>query len=154
MNRNLILMVGVAGSGKSTWLKNNAKGLVVSRDEIRFGMVDESEDYFAREDAVYKAYTDKIEFCLTHEVPYKNIYVDATHLTGKSRNRLLSNLSLKDVDVSIVFMNTPLEKCIENDSKREGRKCVGEQVIRNQYSQLVKPTHNEKFKYKYIMEVT
>lgn len=151
MSKNLYLMVGIAGSGKSTWLRNNAKGIVVSRDAIRFSMIKESDEYFAREDEVYKKFIEEINSALKDNI---NVYADATNLTGKSRNRLLSNLDLKDVDINIIFINTPVEKCLEQNSKREGRAKVAESVIYNQYNQLVKPTHNERHKYKNILEVT
>lgn len=150
MSKNLYLMVGIAGSGKSTWLKNNAKGIVISRDAIRFSMITDSDEYFAREDEVYKKFIEEINYAL---VDNNNVYADATNLTGKSRNRLLSNLNLNGVDVNIIFINTPVEKCIEQNSRREGRAKVAESVIYNQYNQLVKPSYNERYKYKNILEV-
>ena len=48
-------MCGPAGSGKSTWLIKQMKSktdVCISRDNIRFGLLKEGEDYFAHEDRV------------------------------------------------------------------------------------------------------
>ena len=58
--RNLFVMVGVPGSGKSTFLKENFEGKgnvkIVSRDAIRFSFVKPDEPYFSKESppAVYR----------------------------------------------------------------------------------------------------
>lgn len=151
--RNLYLMVGIAGSGKSTWIEKQDMTLSVhvSRDKIRFSMVDENEDYFAKETDVFNKFVNDIDYYLQNGL---DVYADATHLTGKSRNKLLSRLTLDNVSVTVIFFNTPVEVAIERNNQREGRAKVAESVIINQSKQLVKPTHNEKYKYDYIMEVT
>ena len=46
-------MVGIPGSGKSTWAKarckNNPHAAYISRDEIRFSLLKDEEEYFAKE---------------------------------------------------------------------------------------------------------
>ena len=49
--KNFYVLCGIAGSGKSTWINNHLaafKGYtkVVSRDDIRFMIVNEDEEYF------------------------------------------------------------------------------------------------------------
>ena len=53
----LILMMGVAGAGKSTWIKQNYPDVVpVSRDAIRFEILDEKGgEYFDHEDEVFNS---------------------------------------------------------------------------------------------------
>ena len=47
-------MSGVAGSGKSTWIKNNVKhsSWIVSRDAIRKNLIGD-ESYFSKEKEVF-----------------------------------------------------------------------------------------------------
>ena len=56
----LIMMVGAPGSGKSTFAKTMAEEyknmVIVSRDEIRYSIVKEDEEYFSREDDVIAEY--------------------------------------------------------------------------------------------------
>ena len=64
----LWVMCGVPGTGKSTWIKNNLSKFegeveVISRDEIRFSMVSEGEEYFSKEDEVFKEFINRIKKC-------------------------------------------------------------------------------------------
>ena len=56
MKKHLYLMMGVAGSGKSTYAKNILKDgdIYISRDEIRYSLLTEEDDYFAKENEVIK----------------------------------------------------------------------------------------------------
>ena len=60
----LILMSGVPGSGKSWWCKNKLPELeenvlYISRDEIRFSMLNDGEEYFSKEKAYFFKYALK-----------------------------------------------------------------------------------------------
>ena len=57
----LVLMIGVPGSGKSTWIQNRLteKDVWVSRDTIRYCLLEEDDDYFAKEDEVIKLFINK-----------------------------------------------------------------------------------------------
>lgn len=66
--RELFIICGVPGSGKSTFLRNYVKessSVVISRDAIRFSLLKEDSDYFEYEPIVradvlqwyYKSFT-------------------------------------------------------------------------------------------------
>ena len=142
--KNLWILVGIPGSGKSTLLKQNSlpNSVTVSRDQIRFNRLKDGESYFSHEDEVFDAYIQTIQYFLDSNMdPYLiNIYADATHLNYKSRNKLLSNLKLRDdIHIHAIYFNIPLETCIRNNEKREGRAKVPETAIRNMYKSLTNP---------------
>lgn len=149
--KNLFLMCGTPGSGKSTWVRkqieeSNVKSVHISRDEIRFAMVDEDEDYFARETEVFNAFCSKIQEVLEEEEA-ANIYVDATHLNEKARNKVLDRLDLRNADLYAVDFNMPLDVCIKQNALRSGRAFVPVSQVRRMWYSYDAPTENEKYKF-------
>ena len=130
------LLSGVPGSGKTTWVKEQiAKrgGVHCSRDEIRFSLLKDGEDYFSHEFDVVNIWHNKmVEAILNPEI--ENIYIDATHLTEKARKKTLNALPKGEYDIVTVFFNIPLEVCIERNEKRTGRAYVPPQTIRDMYT--------------------
>ena len=154
-NKRVYLMCGPAGGGKSTWIRNNAKPGVsahISRDRIRFKMVKEDEYYFSREDEVYMEFTRQIMKAITCEW-VDEVYVDATHLTKKSREKLVREIDNVCIlfDLIAVIVKPELEKCIEQNAQRSGREFVPETVIRNMYESFQHPLNDDLY-YKYIIE--
>ena len=81
---NLYLMIGIPGSGKSTWLKTHATdGKVISRDVIRYSLLQEGDEYFSKENEVYRIFVDEIRKSIDEN---ENTYVDATNLNKFARN--------------------------------------------------------------------
>ena len=80
----LYMMVGCPGSGKSTFAKT-LKGKYISRDEIRFKLLQDEDDYFAKEGEVFQKFIYEIEEGLSK---YGDVIVDATHLNKGSRHKL------------------------------------------------------------------
>lgn len=141
----LYVLCGPPGIGKttfvSTFLKNDF--LHVSRDEIRFELISDEDDYFSKEDEVYKIFIQKIKDGLKE----KNVIADATHITAASRVKLLRALgnTLKNVIVHAIVFKTSLDKCIERNNLREGRSKVPISVIRRMYHQYTMPSFDEGF---------
>lgn len=153
--RKLYLMMGCAGSGKSTYLKTRFSQrplAVISRDEIRFSMVKEDEEYFSRENEVYAEFIQQIKDALDFNA---EVFADATHLNEHSRAKTLRALgeSIKDVEVNIIWVRVPLETALNQNENRIGtRSYVPKSVIRRMHSQLTKPTKEEGFDHIYIFE--
>ena len=130
------LLSGVPGSGKTTWVKEQIAekgGVHCSRDEIRFSLLKEGEDYFAHENEVVALWLEKVANAI-NDPEVENIYVDATHLTEKSRAKVLGELPKGDYFVTIVFFDVPLETCIERNDNRKGRAFVPHSAIRRMYA--------------------
>lgn len=137
--KNVFLMCGVPGSGKTTWVKNqlamsNVGGVHISRDEVRFSMIGEDEDYFAREDEVFSAFCSKIQEALEDVDGPANIYIDATHLNKRSRDKVLRRVHKDNIEeLNCVCFDVPLAVCISRNNLRAGRSRVPETAIYNMY---------------------
>ena len=154
--RKLYLMMGCPGAGKSTYLKTNLinfqNPVVISRDNIRFSMVKENEEYFSKENEVYAEFISQIKDALRFEV---EVFADATHLNELSRVKTLRALgeSLKDVEVNVIWVRVPVEVALNQNENRKGtRSYVPKSVIRRMHSQLTIPTKEEGFDHIYIYE--
>lgn len=152
---NLWIMCGVPGSGKSYFAKNTLmvddSWCYVSRDEVRFSMVKEDEPYFSKEKQVFNKFCKEIIYaCGCDE--FHNVIADATHLNTASRMKLINRLSLDDVNVFCVNMNTPESICISRNKNRTGREKVPEDVIHKMYVSRTHPK-NDDFNYTGILEV-
>ena len=141
--KKLYLMCGPAGSGKTTWVREHATPGVsahISRDRIRFKMVKEDEYYFSRENEVYMEFTRQIMKAITCEW-VDEVYVDATHLTKKSREKLVREIDnvCRPFDIIVVAIKPSVEQCLAQNAQRSGREFVPEQVIMNMYSSFEDP---------------
>lgn len=142
---DLYVMVGLPGSGKSTIaqkVKNTLRDtIIVSRDNVRFSMINKEDQYFAKEKEVFKTYINKINQYLSEGY---NVIADATHLNAASRNKLLKNVHGYNELIAIVA-NTPIENCLERNSKRSGRKKVPDETIKSMANNFHEPTLEEGF---------
>lgn len=155
-NKKLFLLCGPAGSGKTTWIKKqiemvNYPCLHISRDAIRFSLLSDGEDYFAHEDEVFKIFINKINDAIS--LKYENIYVDATHLNEKSRNKVLDLLNLDNVNIICVNFNISLKTCLERNAMREGRALVPDSAIRRMYYSFSPACYQEKHRYFNIINI-
>ena len=140
----LIMMVGVPGSGKSTWIKEYKSEFdaVVSRDAIRFALLKDGEDYFAHEDEVIKIFIENIIAALKDGA---TVWVDATHLNKKSRANVLDKVAQFADEIEAVWIDVPIETAFSQNDKREGRAWVKHGIIRRMFFSLEAPEFDEGF---------
>ena len=159
--KRLFLMCGPAGCGKTTWVKKEiAQAKVpcvhISRDAVRAQFwKDDSDDYFAYEDQVFAEFCRQIKEVLQEVNPAEAIFVDATHLSEKARNKVLNTLDLTNVELNAVSFEVPLEQVLAQNELRkdQGRAYVPRSVIRRMYDSYRPPTNKEKYKYNRILHI-
>lgn len=147
-------MCGPAGAGKSTYVRqhiNQAKYKCahISRDEVRFSMVAENEDYFSKEDDVFAEFCRQAQEAIDGDAEV--IFIDATHLTEKSRNKTLNRLNLENVDLYAVNFDIPVEICLSQNENRTGRSYVPRSVIRRMAEVFEPAKGGEKYTYTGIL---
>lgn len=143
MNNTLVLMCGAPGSGKTTIAKklmcNN--DLYISRDEIRYSMISDEDEYFSKEKEVFNEYIKQIDEALTKN--YHWIFADATHISFSSRMKVMSRIKDRSTIVNCIVMDIPLDIALERNSHRTGREFVPEHALKNMYNGLTPPQKGE-----------
>lgn len=154
--KRLFLLSGPAGCGKSTWIERQlwkSGGTWISRDNIRFGMLQEGEDYFAHEEEVFDMFIRLIQDEVDNVESSTDIYVDATHLNKFARDKVLKRLNLELLDeVNCVFFDIPAEVAIERNENRTGLARVPRSVIRRMALSHTMPEADENFTHIIIID--
>lgn len=142
----IVCMVGLPCSGKSTYIKENLKDhLKISRDDLVMYLSEKDDTYNEAFKKVDQKEVDKLldkrirKLAKTSE----NVVVDMTNLSRKSRKRFL-NGSFKDrVKKAIVLMPNVLDLTNRN-VKREG-KTIPSEVMDRMVASFYPPLYDEGF---------
>lgn len=143
----LYILCGPSGCGKSTWRDEFIKDYnnrihYVSRDEIRFSLVKENEDYFSKEKEVFDRFSQTLAAELMNGF---DVIADATHINKASRNKLIKAIDKFFTEYQIVYVifQTDLKTCIEQNNKRTGHMRVPEEVIKKMFKNFQLPNLDE-----------
>lgn len=147
MTQYIYMMVGAAGAGKSTYIKNHfPDAFDVSRDRARFDVMAKynTDDYFAHEKEAFDTYISRINNAI--KCGWETVVLDATHLTPKSRKKVLCHINIpNDAKLYAVVVRPTLEKHIKQNAQRTGKAFVPVDAIVKQYNSYVEPTCEEGF---------
>jgi len=134
-----VVLVGLPGSGKSTWLAGLGVN-ALSSDEIRRLISDDPTNQNIHR-RVFRLLRDLIKERV--ELGRPATYVDATHLTPWERRPYIRLGQLYGCDVEAVFFDVPLEVCIARNRLR-GR-VVPREAIEAMARKLAPPSKSEGF---------
>jgi len=158
MAKTLWLMCGVPGVGKSWFAKNRLMRpgwVYISRDEIRFSIVKNEEEYFSHEKEVFHKFVDRIADTLIWDAD--DVVADATHLNWGSRRKLMEALKryafMENIQIIPVVVTASLKTILARNQLRNGRERVPEDVIRRMLGRMCDP-ELDPYKYTAIMRVT
>ena len=150
-SKTLYIISGVPGSGKDYFLNqyfgNSSNVKIISRDVIRFSLIENDDGYFSKEDLVFSKFCKAIREAFNE---YDIVIANATHLNERSRNKLLNSLGkdfLKDKLINCIYMDVPLKVALERNAKREGLSLVPEDAIKRMYESAHRPNYGERYKY-------
>lgn len=128
----LVLLVGPAGSGKSTWAAARFRpSEILSSDAYREQVAGDAADQSATADA----------FKVLHLVAAARMrrglrtVVDATNLTEGARRSLLRLAGKAERPVAAVVFDLSLERCLAQNATRQDRK-VPEEVVHRHHRAL------------------
>ena len=131
----LIILSGVAGTGKSTYIKENyPDAFVVSSDDIG-----KAAGLKANENWVFTEMYEQIKNAMAQKE--ETIVVDSTMVT-RTRRMTVLNQTRPDktgYDVEIIQLHKPLEQIIEQNSNRPKEDYVPEHNVRQMYAAMQPP---------------
>ena len=141
MNRpSLILLVGIPGSGKTTYadgyMSRYLNTIHLSSDKIRAELWG-NEAIQGDNDMVFSIMQSRAIEAL-HDG--KNVIYDATNITRKDRAHII-NMCPKFVKIEAHVVWAPIEICIERDASRE--RTVGKHVIDKMLKRFQPPFYDE-----------
>lgn len=144
----LVLMIGPPGSGKSTYIKRYSsvvEGIVISRDKY----VEErgkGNDYNEKWSSLSPDNQKEIDSDLFNEFKMavkekRNIVVDMTNMSAKSRRKWINNVTKDYVKVAMIMMTDYHEIFERNKNRTE--KSIPEFVIINMMKSFSFPNYDE-----------
>lgn len=139
MNRpRLILLVGIPGSGKTTYAKErlNSNTIHLSSDSIREELYG-NESIQGNPSEVFSLMQTRAVEALNEG---KDVIYDATNITRKDRACII-NLCPKFVKIEAHIIWAPIEECIGRDAKRD--RTVGQEVIDRMLKKFQAPFFDE-----------
>jgi predicted kinase len=131
--RSLVLLIGAAGSGKSTFARKHFKSTeIVSSDALRAVVSDDESDQSASADA----------FQLLRLITAKRLrrgrltVIDATNVQRKSRKSLLALAAQNSKPATAIVLNLPAAVCLARNRLRPERQ-VSPEVVVKQVAELL-----------------
>jgi predicted kinase len=148
MNKYCHMMVGVPGSGKSTWIKENIfnNSIVLSTDDKIEEIASQCDMTYNQvfEDNIKEVtdeFFDEIEYNVTKG---NNIIIDRTNLTPKSRKRILNMITSDYKKIAVVVQCSDPFIHANRLASRKG-KTIPNHIIESMKNTFIMPSLEEGF---------
>lgn len=135
----VVLLIGLPGSGKSTWARQQGGG-VLSTDEIRAMLSDD-----ATNQAIHGEVFATLRYLLRRRLALRMpvTFIDATNSTRHERRAYIKIAAWFDASAEAVFFDTPVEVCKQRNLGRA--RVVPEWAIDMMAARLRPPSVDEGF---------
>lgn len=137
----IYVLIGLPGSGKSTAIQNIKHGVIFSSDKMREKLYGDASIQGDPKEVFGKMYDD-IRMLLKDNKAV-NIILDATNINRKDRRQICELGRQTNSELIAIVMRTPLEVCIERNSKRD--RVVPIEAIYKMVSRFEYPLYEEGF---------
>ncbi|MFI2241151.1 AAA family ATPase [Streptomyces chrestomyceticus] len=129
----LIVLIGAAGSGKSTWASTWPSTQVLELDQFRAMVSDDAGDQSATVSAAAVLHA-VLEARLARK---KTTVIDATNTEAHVRAGLLDVARSYGVPAVAFLVSTPADVCVARQAGRSPARAVPEDVVRRQHAETV-----------------
>jgi predicted kinase len=137
--QRIVVLVGLPGSGKSTWLERQ-RATALSSDAIRSLLADDATDQ-----TIHQRVFATLRYLLRQRLAIGRpvTYVDATNLTPEERRPYIEIARWYGCDAEAVFFDVPLDLCRERNLRRV--RTVPDEALERMAMKLAPPRLEEGF---------
>ena len=137
--QRIVVLVGLPGSGKSTYLERS-RVTPISSDLMRQLLADDATDQ-----TIHGRVFNCMRYLLRHRLAIGRpvTYVDATHLTPEERKPYIDIARWYGCDAEALFFDVPVEVCMERNRGRA--RVVPEEAMQLMAAKLIQPSVDEGF---------
>lgn len=135
----IVVLTGLPGSGKSTWLAQNAGG-GISSDAVRKLLADDETDQ-----SIHTQVFQTVRYLLEQRIAIGRpvTYIDATNLIPEERRPYVEIARMRGCEIEAVFFDVPLAVCLERNARRA--RVVPPEAMEKMAAKLIPPDVAEGF---------